>query len=84
MSARNDLDTATGQREGKAYATVAAQFALLGMELIKSDPEICGQAPYYVMRAELWKPLETLDAAREYLATLTTTACGNVQELQAQ
>ena len=47
MNTHNDLDTATGQREGKAYATLAARFALVGMELIKRDPEIYGQAPYY-------------------------------------
>jgi hypothetical protein len=84
MNTRNDLDTATGERERKAYATLAARFALIGMELIKSDPEICGQAPYYAMRRELWKPLETLEAAGEYLAMLTRKAGGNVQELQTQ
>ncbi|CAN5550540.1 hypothetical protein BH11PSE7_BH11PSE7_30280 [soil metagenome] len=84
MSARNDLNTATCHREGKAYASLAAQFAMIGMELIKSDPEICGQAPYYAMRSELWKPLKDLDAARTYLDLLTDRAGGDGQELQAQ
>ena len=84
MSARNDLDTATGEREGKAYASLAAQYAMMGMELIKSDPEICGQAPFYAMRSELWKPLDDLDAARTYLAILINKAGGDGQELQGQ
>ena len=42
----NDLDLPTGQRERKAYATLAAQFALIGVELVKGDPEVIGQTPY--------------------------------------
>lgn len=83
MHWRNDLDTPTAMREGKALATLAAQFALIGIELIKSDPEISRQAPYYAARHDLWQPLPDLDAAREYLARMT----GNVrdgEELQAQ
>ena len=83
MNPHNDLDTPTGQREGKAMATLAAQFALVGIERIKSDPEICGQAPYYACRYGLWKPLESLEAAREYLAVMMV-ATRHVQELQAQ
>ncbi len=78
----NDLDWPTGQREGKAYATLAAQFALIGVELIKGDPEVTGQTPYYATRYGLWKPLESLDAARDYLAK--RTKAGRGQELQAQ
>jgi hypothetical protein len=79
---RNDLDLPTGQREYKAYATLAAQFALIGVELIKGDAEVIGQTPYYATRYGLWKPLESLDAARNYLAKRTKAGCG--QELQAQ
>lgn len=79
---RNDLDWPTGQRERKAYATLAAQFALIGVELIKGDPEVIGQTPYYATRYGLWKPLESLDAARDYLAK--RTKAGRGQELQAQ
>ena len=78
----NDLDLPTGQRERKAYATLAAQFALVGIELIKGYPEVIGQTPYYATRYGLWKPLESLDAARDYLAT--RTRAGRDQELQAQ
>jgi hypothetical protein len=78
----NDLDLPTGKRERKAYATLAAQFALVGVELIKGDPEVVGQTPYYATRCGLWKPLESLDAARDYLAK--RTKAGRGQELQAQ
>ena len=78
----NNLDLSTGQREFKAYATLAAQFALIGIELIKGDPEVIGQTPYYATRYGLWKPLESLDAARDYLAKRTKEGRG--QELQAQ
>ena len=78
----NDLDLPTGQRERKAYTTLAAQFSLIGLELIKGDPEVIGQTPYYATRYGLWKPLESLDAARDYLAKRTKARHG--QELQAQ
>ena len=78
----NDLCLPTGQRDHKAYTTLAAQFALIGVELIKGDPEVIGQTPYYATRYGLWKPSESLDAAREYLAK--RTRAGRGQELQAQ
>jgi hypothetical protein len=83
MSTQNDLDTATGQRERKAFATLAAQYALAGMELVKGDWEVTGQALYYATRWGLWKPLDSLDAAREYLAKVTHAA-RHGEELQAQ
>ena len=49
---QNDLDLPTGQRERKAFATLAAQFALVGIELIKGDPEVIGQTPYYPPASE--------------------------------
>ena len=79
---QNDLDLPTGQREYKAYATLAAQFALIGIELIKGDPEVIGQTPYYATRYGLWKPLESLAAARDHLAKCTRA--GRDQKLQAQ
>ena len=83
MNLRNDLDTATGQRERKAYFTLAAQYALAGMELVKGDWEVTGQALYYATRCGLFKPLDSLQAAREYLARVTG-ARRHEQELQAQ
>lgn len=79
---QNDLVLPKGQRERKAYATLAAQFALIGIELIRGDPEVIGQTPYYATRYGLWKPLESLDAARDYL--VKRTKAGREQELQAQ
>lgn len=86
MIALNDLDTPTGQRACKAYATLAAQYAMLGYRLIKGDPAIAGQAPYYVTRWDaIAKPLADLDAARDYLAKLTRGAgAGHGQKLQAE
>ena len=83
MNLRNDLDTATGQRERKAYFTLAAQYALAGMELVKGDWEVTGQALYYATRHGLFQPLESLEAAREYLA-MAKGAPRHDQELQAQ
>jgi hypothetical protein len=40
MSPCNDLDTPTAQRGYKAYATLAAQLAMLGYSLIKTDPAV--------------------------------------------
>ena len=83
---QNDLDLPTGQRERKAYATLAAQFAMIGIELVKGDPEVIGQTPYYATRYALWQPIESLDAARDYLARRlamrSKAGCG--QALQAQ
>ena len=82
---QNDLDLPTGQREYKAYATLAAQFALIGIELIKGDPEVIGQTSYYATRYGLWKPLESLDAARDYLAKREgQQRAGRGQKLQAE
>ena len=59
----NDLDLPTAQRERKAYATLAAQFALIGIELVKGDSVVIGQTPYYATRYGLWQPLQSLDVA---------------------
>jgi hypothetical protein len=66
----NDLDTATGERPYKRHATLRAQAAILGFELIKSDPEICKQAPYYLYRFDTAKPFKDLDAVLEHLERL--------------
>lgn len=75
MSTRNDLDTATAEREYKAFATMAASFAMAGHGLIKSDPAIDGQAPYYATRwGRVAQPLADLDAAGVYLFNVTRSA----------
>ncbi len=66
----NDLDTSTSERAYKRHATLKAQAAILGFELIKSDPEICGQAPYHLYSFDAAKPFDDLDAVREYLDKL--------------
>ena len=63
----NDLDTPTGERERKAYFTLAARYAIAGLELVKGDWEVTGQAPYYATRYGLFKPLENLEAAQSAL-----------------
>lgn len=76
MSVTNDLDTPTTDRERKAFATLAAQFALLGFVLIKGDPAIDGQALYYASRPGAVQPLATLEAAAQYLAALVGAGDG--------
>jgi hypothetical protein len=77
MNPTNDLDMPTGQRAFKGFSTLVAQFALLGVGLIKVDSPIDGQAPYYAMH---WsggaKPLADLEAARAYLAALVGAGNG--------
>lgn len=71
MSAANDLDTATAQRELKAFLNMAARFAMLGHVLIKGDPSIDGQAPYFVAsRGGGAQPLASLEGADGYLVAL--------------
>lgn len=71
MTEANDLDTATADRERKAFAMLSAHFALLGLVLIKGDPSIDGQAPYFAARRG-WgaQPLASLEAADAYLVGL--------------
>ena len=83
MIEHNDLDEPTGQRERKAYFTLAARYALAGVELVKGDWEVSGQARYYATGYGLWKPLESLEAVREYLASVSADTRHD-QELQAQ
>jgi alpha-beta hydrolase superfamily lysophospholipase len=80
MNPTNDLDMPTAQREYKTYATLAAQLAMRGYALVKADPAVCGQVPYYAMRLGLAKPLPDLDAVRNYLAALM--GAGDGKELQ--
>ena len=86
MNAVNDLDTPTGQRECKAFATLAAQYAMRGYGLIKADPAIDGQALYYATRwGAMVRPLADLDAADDYLHKLMRAGwAGHGQKLQGQ
>ncbi len=79
----SDLTNCVGQHEGKAYFTLAARYALAGLELVKGDWEVRGHALYYATGYGLFKPLESLQEAREYLGKVTARA-GHVEELQGQ
>ena len=62
----NDLDVLTGQREGKAFAILAAGFALAGHTLKHSNPAE-GPVLYYAGRWGLSRALHDLDAASQFL-----------------
>ena len=62
----NDLNFPTGQREGKAFATLAARFALTGHTLTRSNPAD-GAVLYYAGRWGLSRALHDLDAAAQFL-----------------
>ena len=69
-----DLDFPTGQREGKAFASLAARFALVGHTLTRSNPAD-GAVMYYAERWGLHRALPDLDAAAQFL---THIGGGNV------
>ena len=62
----NDLNFPTGQREGKAFAMLAARFALAGHTLTRSNPAD-GAVMYYAGRWGLHRALPDLDAAAQFL-----------------
>ena len=70
----NDLNFPTGQREGKAFASLAARFALVGHTLTRSNPAD-GAVMYYAERWGLHRALPDLEAAAQFL---TEIGCGNV------
>ena len=65
----NNLDFPTGQREGKAFATLAARFALAGHTLTRSNPAD-GAVLYYAGRWGLSRALHDLDAAAQFLTQI--------------
>ena len=65
----NDLNFPTGQREGKAFASLAARFALAGHTLTRSDPAD-GAVLYYAGRWGLSRALHDLDAAAQFLTQI--------------
>ena len=70
----NDLNFPTGQREGKAFASLAARFALVGHTLTRSNPAD-GEVMYYAERWGLHRALPDLEAAAQFL---TQIGGGNV------
>ena len=65
----NDLDFPTGQREGKAFANLAARFALAGHSLTRSNPAD-GAVIYYAGRWGLSRALPDLQAAAQFLVQI--------------
>ena len=70
----NDLNFPTGQRQGKAFASLAARFALVGHTLTRSNPAD-DAVMYYAERWGLHRALPDLDAAAQFL---TQIGGGNV------
>ena len=65
----NDLNFPAGQCEGKAFATLAARFALAGHTLTRSNPAD-GAVLYYAGRWGLSRALHDLDAAAQFLTQI--------------
>ena len=65
----NDLSFPTGQREGKAFATLAARFAFAGQTLTHSN-SADGAVLYYAGRWGMSRALPDLQAAAYFLAQI--------------
>ena len=65
----NDLNLPTGQLESKAFATLAARFALAGHTLTHSNPAE-GAVLYDAGRWGLSRTLHDLDAAAQFLTQI--------------
>ena len=65
----NDLNSPTGQREGKAFASLAARFALAGHSLTRSNPAD-GAVIYYAGRWGLSRALPDLQVAAQFLVQI--------------
>ena len=72
LASTNDLDYHTGQRGGKAFATLAARFALLCYQLTRTDP-LDGSVSYYAARYGLVRCLPKLCDAQQLIAHLEAT-----------
>lgn len=79
----NDLDTATAHREQKLFATLAARLAMFGCVVIKGDPSIDDQAPYFLVRLGFGlQPVHSIDTVSKILSQLDGASDG--KELQKQ
>ena len=65
----NDLNFPTAESEGKAFATLAARFAMTGHTLTRSNPA-ADAAMYYAGRWGLSRALPDLQAAAQFLAQI--------------
>ena len=62
----NDLNFPISERQGKAFANLAAGYAMAGHALHRSDPKDC-TVTYWAERWGLVRYLPTIDAARKFL-----------------
>ena len=69
----NDLDFPTGKRQGKAFETLAARFAMTGHTLTRSNPAD-GPVIYFVGRWGWQQALPDLEAAERFLIKFKTTS----------
>lgn len=65
----NGVDFPTAAHEGKAFATLAARFALAGHTLTRSSPTD-GAAMYYAGRWGMSRALPDLQAVSHFLAQI--------------
>ena len=65
----NDSDTVRKDRNNKSYATLAAQLAMHGHQLVRSDRQD-GSVTYYVHRSVHVKHLRDLDAVAAFLCQI--------------
>ena len=72
VNTTNDLDYPTGQRGGKAFATLVARFALAGYQLTRTDPDD-GPVSYHAARYGEVRYLPKLCDAQQLLAHLEAT-----------
>ena len=69
----NKLNIPTGPREGKAFTSLAARFALAGHTLTRSNPAD-GAVMYYAGRWGFSRALPDLQAAAHFLAQIGSGA----------
>ena len=72
VDSTNDLDYPTGQRGGKAFATLAARFAMAGYQLTRTDPHD-GPVSYHAARYGLVRCLPMLCDAQRLIEHLEAT-----------
>lgn len=65
----NDLDYPTAERPHKAFCSLRAQFALLGLALYRSDPQD-DPVTYWTEYAGTVRSLPSLEAAHDLLGLL--------------
>lgn len=55
--------------EDKTYSTLAAEYALRGFALVRTEPGST-QAPFYACKWGWLKPIHSLDDARRFLSQI--------------